>query len=220
VAAALMATAAAGQAVVSDEQAAKMSLEISKAMQDNAVALREYSWTSRTEVFDGTESKKTALHLVRFDHEGKFQRTPMGGEAEKKKRGLRGRRQKKKQKKAQELTEELKDGLLPYLHPSSGELLDFLRSCIIRPGSDESAGAWIVQGTGFLREDDRVTLWVDQDRSTFRRLDAFTSVGEERISFVVTYEHLEDGPAYPSVYEVKVLSKGQTTVVETFDYNK
>ena len=45
----------------------------------NAQALRQYSWKSRTELKLKGESKNVKLEQVRYDLDGKLQKTPLGG---------------------------------------------------------------------------------------------------------------------------------------------
>jgi hypothetical protein len=44
----------------------------------NAQALRQYSWKSRTEIKLKGESKNVTLEQVRYDENGKLQKTPIG----------------------------------------------------------------------------------------------------------------------------------------------
>ena len=45
----------------------------------NAQALRKYTWKSRTELKLKGESKNVKLEQVRYDMDGKLQKTPLGG---------------------------------------------------------------------------------------------------------------------------------------------
>src|SRR5215217_2734997 len=45
----------------------------------NAQALRQYSWKSRTEIKLKGESKNVKVEQVRYDANGKLQKTPSGG---------------------------------------------------------------------------------------------------------------------------------------------
>ena len=45
----------------------------------NAAALRQYSWKSRTELKLKGESKNVKIEQVRYDLNGKLQKTPAGG---------------------------------------------------------------------------------------------------------------------------------------------
>ena len=52
--------------------------EFVQAQQANKAALREYTWKSRTELKLKGESKKLTLEQVRYDIDGKLQKTPIG----------------------------------------------------------------------------------------------------------------------------------------------
>src|SRR5262245_45786915 len=68
--------------------------------QQNAQALRQYSWKSRTEIRKGGETKNVQLSLMRYDIRGTLQKTMLSSTPQQQlpQRGLRGRiAQKKKE---------------------------------------------------------------------------------------------------------------------------
>ncbi len=69
--------------------------EFAKAQKDNAAALREYTWKSRTEIKMKGESKSVKLEQVQYDLDGKLEKTPIGAAPEEPpqpKQGRPGRR--------------------------------------------------------------------------------------------------------------------------------
>ena len=54
--------------------------EFAEAQRANQLALRQYSWKSRTELKVNGESKQVRLEQVRFDLDGRLQKTVIGGD--------------------------------------------------------------------------------------------------------------------------------------------
>src|SRR3989304_3373145 len=53
--------------------------QFAQAQRDNAAALRQYTWKTRTEIKMKGESKSVKLEQVRYDLDGKLQKTPIDG---------------------------------------------------------------------------------------------------------------------------------------------
>ena len=56
--------------------------KFAQAQQQNKEALKQYAWKSRTELKMKGESKNISLEQVRYDLDGKLQKTPLTGGAE------------------------------------------------------------------------------------------------------------------------------------------
>ncbi len=74
---------------------AEIAMAVSEARAQNRELMRDYTWTSRTEVKRKGETLTVKLETVRFTLEGGLQRTVVSEQAPKKKRGVRGKVQKK-----------------------------------------------------------------------------------------------------------------------------
>src|SRR5215475_5279261 len=83
--------------------------EAQQAQQQNAEALRQYTWKSRTEIRKDGDTKNVRLALVRYDRNGALQKTQISSTPQQQlpTRGLRGRIA---QKKKEDFVETL-DGL-------------------------------------------------------------------------------------------------------------
>src|SRR3972149_9721364 len=53
--------------------------QFAQAQKDNAAALRQYTWKTRTEIKLKGESKSMKLEQVRYDLDGKLEKTPIDG---------------------------------------------------------------------------------------------------------------------------------------------
>jgi hypothetical protein len=78
----LFATAAVFTCAVVLAAASARNAEFVQAQQANSSALREYTWKSRTELSLHGEVKNIKLEQVRYDLDGRLQKTPIGGAAE------------------------------------------------------------------------------------------------------------------------------------------
>src|SRR3990170_7632950 len=53
--------------------------QFAQAQKDNGAALRQYTWKTRTEIKMKGESKSVKLEQVRYDVDGKLEKTPIDG---------------------------------------------------------------------------------------------------------------------------------------------
>lgn len=199
----------------------QLALQYSKNMEQNMIAMRQYSWKSRTEVRAKGETQAVTLHLVRFDLDGNLQKTPIGGEQKsKKKRGIKGKIQKKKQKKARAMGQNIAELVKAYTFPSTGTMVDFFQQGRITPGPATMSGVLQIKGKNFLRPGDTATMWVEQGTLRPRKFQFRTVLGEDQdpVEGTVEYRTLASGSHYPARTVVKIPTKGMQAAVENFDH--
>jgi hypothetical protein len=197
------------------------AVQISKAQKANAMAIRNYIWTQRTEIVVEGKANPAQLHLIRFDVEGEIQRTPMNAPPEeKKKRGVRGRVQKKAEKKAKEAAQAVSELVKKYTFPSTGTLVDFFQKATFAPGTEAMKGTVHVQGSGFLMPGDSVSFWFDQDTGEARRFTFHTSLDGNSVDGAVDYRALPDGPTYPARTVVDIPEEEVRATIENFDFRE
>ena len=207
-------------AVTAQSDPTQMALDIAKAQKQNTKALTRYSWKMRTEIKKDGETKSTRLYQMRFDFDGKLQKTAMGGEgkAPKKKRGLRGRIQEKKMDEAKDYGEKIVGLIRAYTMPSTGDLVDFFEKATFRSGSGSMAGSVRVMASGYLRPGDTATMWVDTGTLRLRKLTFRAPLDGNDTKGTVDYRTLTGGPSYPARTVVEVPEKSLKVIVENFDY--
>ncbi len=206
---------------------AQQALKYSGAMKNNMALLKEYSWKSRVEVQSGGESKGTSLSQVRFNSKGEYERTPMGGESEvKKKHGIRGMVQKNKMEDTQEFTEDVVTLLFKYVMPSTGDLVDFFQKATFTQTAAEG-GSVEIQGKGMHRKDDTVSIWVDPATDLPKRLKVRTWVPKEEgsedriwVEGTLDYATLTNGANYAERAVVSISAKEMRLILEQFDHIK
>lgn len=211
---ALTAAAATAQAPDPVEMAGKYA----ESAQQNAMALRQYSWKMRTEVTVKGEAKPARLNQMRFDLDGKLQKTPITAAApQKKTRGLRGRIKKKKIAAIKEWAAEVNELVMRYAAPSPGTMFDFYAKATFTPSAD---GSVEISGNDFLEPGDRVTFWIDPQTSAAKAYSFSTSLDGDAVKGQVEYGAVPGGPQYAARTTISVPSKDVRAKVETFDYIK
>ena len=195
-------------------RSAQLAFEISGVIKQNAMELKHYSWTRRIELQVKEKTKTVKMHLIRFDADGKPQSTPIGGTDEKKKRGLRGR----KQKNAKEWFEDVAEIVVSYLHPSPGTLVDVFGKGIITNGSGQMQGTLKIEAKSAIRPGDSYRLWVDLETKVPRKLEFRTELDKDLLNGTVYYRNLDSGLIYPGRAIVHVPADDKRVIIETFDY--
>jgi len=186
--------------------------------QQNAALIRQYSWKMRIEVTVKDDTKPPKIYQMRFDADGKPQKTLLTAEEKQKKmRGVRGRVQKKKMKAMKEWAGELADVVKKYTTPTPGTMLDFYAKAKTTPEAD---GTVKVAGTGFMQPGDSATFWIDQQTGGVQRFTFTTTLDGDPITGEVQYSRVQTGPSYAAHMVIEVPAKKVRAKVETFDYVK
>jgi len=183
----------------------------------NADLMREYSWKQRIVVEVEGEQRPPKMYHVRFDREGELQKTLLTQDDGKKKRGIRGKIQKKKQTEFREWAGSVADVVKKYTAAPPGRVLEFLEKATVMPADGGQAE---IRGTGFAASDDQVTIWIDRATRTPSRMKFRTLLDEEALQGSVEYELLDDGLRYAARTTIEVPVRDVKATVETFDYLK
>ena len=183
---------------------------------ENATLLRQYSWKMRIETTIKGETKPAAVYQLRFDLDGKLQKTLLTAPAEEPS-GLGKRFKAKKQKEAKEWAEDLAEVVKRYLSPSPGNMMDFFAKAKSAPAKDGTAQ---VTASGFLDPGDTATFWVNRETRQAVRYAFSTKLQGDQVQGKVDFRQVPDGPHYPARILVQVPAKQASAKVETFDYLK
>jgi hypothetical protein len=186
--------------------------------QQNAALMRQYGWKMRVEVTVKDEIKPAKMYQMRFDADGKPQKTLLTAEKkQKKKRGVRGRVQKKKTKAMKEWAGELADVVKTYTTATPGTMLDFYAKAKMTLETD---GTVKIAGTEFMQSGDTATFWLDQQTKRARRFSFTTILDGDPMTGEVQYARVPAGPSYAAQTVISVPAKKVRAKVETFDYAK
>jgi hypothetical protein len=197
---------------------AKLAVQISEKREENSKNMREYSWKTRTEIAIEGETRLLKVELVRFNYDGRMQKTTLSEEKPEKKRGVRGRIQKKKGKEKQEWFGELHGLLAQYSLPTTGKVLDFLEKATFGPG--DLPGTIRIHGTSVVKPGDELTLWIDADTKETKLTKVRTRLDGDTVLFETNHDRLDSGLSYQARSIITVPAEEVRMTVENFDYDK
>lgn len=194
--------------------------EIGRRMAQNIEALKKYSWKVRTEVKMDGETKSVSLVLLRFDIDGKIQKTPLSAPPQPKKaRGIKGRKMKQKQEEMQELIQGLSQTTMAYLHPYPQQVEDFLQKANVWEGkSGATGGSTRIEGNGFIKPKDSVNYYLHSETKSPLKMEAKTDFGGKPMQITADYRDLPNGPTYVAKVIVTYPEAKMQLIIENFDY--
>jgi hypothetical protein len=203
--------------------------EFVQAQQANAAALREYTWKSRTELSLKGEVKSVTLEQVRYDLDGRRQKTRIGGSAEPSAASaarfdplappsgpVRRIVAAKKKAEFEDLMHDLSALAESYAHPSLETLHAFARQAA-RTKTIE-AGLVRVQSRNLVVTGDSMIVWIDPLTSMIRRTEIDTVLQGERVEMAVDFRSLPNGLTYQARSLLRYPSKRIALTVETYDH--
>lgn len=197
--------------------------EFVEAQRANADALRSYTWKSRTELKLEGEIVNVRLEQVRYDFDGRLQKTQIGGSTASTESGGRGgplrkRVVAKKKEEFQNLMSDVAALAGSYAHLPADTLRTFFaRATITRPQGIEGGGVR-VQGRGVLSPTDEMTILIDPTTFMIRRVEVTSALEGKPVFITVDYRSLESGLTYPTRSLLRYPDKGLDVTVEHFEY--
>ena len=197
---------------------AAMASQYAATAKQNAQLMRQYTWQMRTELTLKGEPKPAQLYQMRFDADGKPQKTLISAPVEQdKKRGIRGRIRENKIEEFKDWAGELSELVKDYLAPTPGTMMDFYSKAAYAHAPD---GSVQVSSTNFLNKGDKATFWLDPNTQIPIRFTFETVLDKDAVSGQVDFAQVAGGPQYASRVTINVPSKEVTSKIENFNYQK
>ncbi len=223
--------AAIGFIFVTNVSEAQDKGEFAAAQKQNSEALKQYTWKSRTEIKMKGESKNVKVEQVRYDIDGKRQKTEIGGSPEPqsekpkaRRRGGGGRAKakiiEKKKKEFAEMMQALGKLVASYGQIPPDKMQAFVKNAQMSPGEGEQAGTMRIQGGDVLHPGDAMTLWINPTSQMMKRIEIETTLEEKPVTVVSEYQSLADGPTYQARSVVSYPAKEVELTVENYDYQR
>lgn len=186
---------------------AAQSPDIRERLAGNAQALREYSWTSRSEARIGGREVAVALEKMRYDFDGRLQKTSMGGSGQP---TVEQRR----------LIDAVLRAALAYAQPDPDKAAAFLKRAEMWEGrSSAGEGTLRIEGTGLIQPGDRIDIRAVNQRPD--RMDVEATFDGRPLQIRAEYRSLsDDGPAYVARMTVHYPAESMELRVESFDYQR
>lgn len=194
-----------------------------QSMQANGAALKQYSWKMRVEVTLKGDPKPAKLYAMRFDLDGKVEKTSLTPAAPPPPpaQGRGGRlKEKIKDKKIAEMKEwagDLADLTKAYITPSPAMLQTFFGKAASAQTPD---GLVQLYAEGVLAPGDKVVYEIDPKTQALKRYLFHTSLDKDPVDGQVEFARLPDGPNYAARTTVNVPAKQITATIENYDYVK
>ncbi len=183
----------------------RMALELAKVQNANDKLMRAFSWKTRIEIKKKGETQAVKLDQVRYNLDGKLERTPMSDDT------------KKIKKKSREWWQGIATLARSYMHPSAGTLVDFFQKAKFQHGTGKMEGTVKITGSAFLNPNDTIRLWVDATTNKFRKMEFFTTLEKDSVNGAIEYKVTPEGLYYPVRTYVQIPNKKVEAIVETFD---
>ena len=201
---------------------AQMDQKLAQARQQNAQALRQYTWKSRTEIRKGGETRSVQLAFMRYDMNGMLQKTPISSTPQPQlpTRGLRGLIAQKKKENFMESLSSLGTLAKAYSELRPDEMQRFMATASVTPEMSPQQKLFRIQGGNVLQPGDSMTIWVDAVSHKQRRVEIHTSLDRKPVRIVSDFQDLPQGPTYMARSVVDYPSEELTLITENFDYER
>jgi hypothetical protein len=208
----------AGVVLAQTPDPASMARQYAVNARENATLMRQYIWQMRVEITLKGNTKPAQLYQMRFDADGKPQKTLLTQPQEEKKgRGVRGRVKANKIEDFQEWAGKLAELVKGYMAPTPGTMMDFYAKAVLSSSPD---GTVQISAGDFIQKGDKATYWLDKETKIPRRFAFETALDGDAVSGQVEFGQVEGGPQYAARITVEVPSKKVAAKIENFNYQR
>ena len=189
------------------------------AMKQNALALRQYTWKSQTQIRKEGEVKATKLYSNRYAADGTVVQLLLEEESAKlPKFGIRGMVARKKKQEAQELIEALQQLAKSYGEVPPAKMQQFMTSAKALLETNAPQPLLRLESANVLQPGDSMIVWVDANTGRQRRVEINTTLDTKPVRIVTEFRDLPHGPTYMSRSVVDYPHEELTLTIENFDY--
>ena len=174
---------------------------------ENSKALRQYSWTTRSEAHIGGKEVVASLDKMRYDIDGRLQKTGMGGSG-----------QPTAEQRA--LIDAVLRAAMAYAQPNPGKAAAFFDRAEVWEGrSGSGEGTMRVEGAGMIQSNDRVDIRMINGRA--HQMTVESAFDGQPLTLRAEYRSLtEEGPTYVARMTVSYPGRFLELKVENFDYQE
>lgn len=200
--------------------AAQVNEQFLRTQRENALALREYQWKSRTELRRGGETGSVQLFLLRYGIDGNLQKTRLGGTPppERPQRPLLRKMAENRTKEYQQMVADLGELAQSYANLPPEKMLALLEKANVITPLGRSADSVQIQVKNVLQRGDSVTIWIDSATQQQRRVEVQTVMNAQPVAIVSEFRRLPDGPTYAARIIVDYPTESVQLITDNFDY--
>jgi hypothetical protein len=196
---------------------ANEAVKITEARKANAILMRQYTWNSRTELFEQGEKKDIRIELVDYSPDGQIRHTLLNDQGAPLPRGFLRRAIAEKEKKKMEGYLAGLRGLLDrYTLPTAGKVLDFMNQATTT--GPDPAGQIQMTGRGVILPGDTLSIWSKAATHQTSKIAVSTFYQGDVVELTATFKTLPSGLTHVDYAEVVIPVKQLTVQVHNFDY--
>jgi hypothetical protein len=198
---------------------ASKTVQIVDARKANAALMRQYSWTSRTELIEDGKVKDIRIELLNYGPGGQLQRSLLNDQGAPLPFGfLRRAIAEQERKKLEAYMSGLRSLLEQYTLPTPGKVLDFMTQA--QMSGPDATGAIQMTGNSVAVPGDTFTVWTDAKTNQTRRMQIATTYQGDAVNVTATFKTLPSKLNYVAWAEATVPAKQMNVQVSNFDYNR
>jgi hypothetical protein len=197
--------------------AAQTNQKFAQAQKENARALMQYEWKSRTEIQKDGETKKDQLVLMSYDSSGELQQAVIATtpEPDLPTRGLRGLIAKNKKKDFMQKIEDLRHLVKSYSELPPDTMQRFMATA--KATADKNLVS--LKGYDLLQAGDSMTIWIDVTSKKQRRIEIQTALDGKPVQIVSEFQDISpSGPTYMARNQVNYSGTSLVIITQNFDY--
>lgn len=195
--------------------------KFAQAMKQNAQALRQYSWKSRSEVRKEGDVKSTKLFMTRYAADGTQVQILLEEDSAKlPKFGLRGMIAQKKREEAGKLIQALQALAKSYGELPPAKMQELMTKATIKLELNAPQPMVRLEATDVLQSNDSMIIWLDANTRRQRRIEINSSYDTKPVRIVSEFKDLPAGPTYMARSVVDYPREELTLTVENFDHQR
>jgi hypothetical protein len=195
----------------------EMAVRVTEARQANAALMRQYTWTSRTEVMLQGQVKDIRIDAVNYGPGGQLQRNTVNDQSAPLPFGfLRRRIAEAERQQVETYLMGLRDLLEQYTLPTAGKVQDFLNKATA--SGPDASGLFEMSGPNVVLPGDTFSLWLNPRTRHAQRVQVSTTFQGDPVNLTATFNTLPSGLNYVAYAEVTVPAKQISLQVQNFDY--
>jgi len=190
--------------ILSGPAMAQQGVDMARQLGEDYRALKEFSWSMRTEVRLKDQQQSVTMDMMRYDLDGKLQSTPMGGSGS-------------LSPELQSLADELVRMGFNYAQPKPSQAEKFMQGASVWTGRRGNEGTTRADGEDVLVPGDSVDLRAVSQRP--ERMTAETFYRSSKVKIRADYRSFpNNGPNYVARLDVVMPDHSLDVIVENFDY--
>lgn len=200
---------------------AQQDQKFAQVSKQNAQALRDYTWKSRTQIRKEGHVKSTKLFLTRYAPDGtQVQVLLEEDSASVPKFGIRGMVAKKKKEEAVKLVEALQKLAKSYGELAPAKMQEFMTKATATLDTTAPQPLLRLQATDGLQPGDSMNVWIDANTRRQRRIEISSNYDAKPVRIVCEFRDLPNGPTYMARSVVDYPRDELTLTVENFEYQQ